>query len=233
MNLFEKLFGGKSSTKKTTEITPTEKEIMVGVSSLTKNKLQENDVILAETQIPGYCDIGNLIYEKKFHEAIELGNKLLKKTPSSAGVHVNLMDAYFKLRDENSIFFEKSTEHARLAMLYGHNTGYVQKRLIINLEKQRKYFQALQLCEIILLDKFHFSKHGSGNKDEFEKRKAIIEKKINQATDTVADILFSENEIFDVIKQIREDEEREKKEQLEYEKRMREHEKQILRYMKK
>lgn len=79
MNLFEKLFGGKSSTKKTTEIAPNEKKIMVGVSSRAKNMLQEDAVILAESQIPEYCDIGNLIYEKKFHDAIELGNKLLKK----------------------------------------------------------------------------------------------------------------------------------------------------------
>lgn len=233
MKIFEKFFGSKLNVNKTTETPPNENEILVGVSSLSKNMFHENTVILAESQIPEFCDIGNLNYEKKFHEAIELGNKLLRKTPNSAGVHVNLMDAYFKLRDEDSVFFEKSSEHARLAMLFGHNTGYVQKRLIINLEKQRKYFQALQLCKIILFDEFHFSKHGSGNKEEFEKKKALLEKKINQASDTLADILFSEKEIVDIIKQIREDEEKEKKEQLEYEKRMKEYEKKMLNYMKK
>ena len=46
----------------------------------------------------------------KYKEAIELGKKLLVETPKSAGVHVNLMDAYFKARNENPTFYDKHIE---------------------------------------------------------------------------------------------------------------------------
>ena len=38
--------------------------------------------------------LGNMIFEKKYQEAINLGLELLKKTPEDSGVHINLMDAY-------------------------------------------------------------------------------------------------------------------------------------------
>lgn len=220
MNLFKILFGSNSKREEMLGVVPEKEEVLVDISSINRDMPFESDKIITESQIPAYSMIGNLIFEKKYHEAIELGNKLLKSTPSSAGVHVNLMDAYFKLRNENPTFYDKSTEHARLSMLYGHNTGYVQKRLAINLEKQGNINQAIQLCNIVLLDKFHFSKHGCGNKEEFEKRKITLEKKINKAIDKKDNILFTNEEISCIIEQIQLDEEREKEEQAEYEREM-------------
>lgn len=216
MNLFKKIFGSSDR-----------KDVMVGISSVIKDKLPETARIIVESQIPAFCIIGNLISEKKYHEAIDLGNKLLEKTPCSAGVHVNLMDAYFKARNEDRIFYDKSTEHARLAMLYGHNTGYVQKRLTINLEKIGKIYQAIQICDIVLLDKFHFSKHGCGTKEEFAKRKATLIKKTDQAIDKENDLIFTNVEISYLLEQIQLDEEREIQEQAEHEKRMKQFEKEI------
>lgn len=176
---------------------------MINISSVNKDKIPSNAEIIYESEIPEYCLIGNLIFAKKFHEAIELGKKLLEKTPNSDGVHVNLMDAYFKVRNENPIFLDKSIEHARLAMLYGHNTGYVQERLVINLEKLGKINQALQVCNIVLIDQFHFSTHGFGNKDDFTKRKEKLIKKLSKPTDNEDRVLFTDEEISFLIEQIR------------------------------
>lgn len=177
--------------------------------------------------MPEYCSIGNLIFENKFHEAIELGNKLLEKTPHSAGVHVNLMDAYFKVRNENQIFLDKSVDHAKLAMLYGHNTGYAQERLAINLEKLGKVNQAIQVCNIVLSEQFHFSTYGGGNKEEFSKRKEKLIIKLSKATDSENSVLFTDDEISFLIEQIRLEDKRIMKEKIEHEKRMKQLEKEI------
>jgi len=228
MNLLEKILSISPKKNAVAMDANHKKEIMVGFSSVSVSEQPENSVIVAESQVPAYCQIGNLIFEKKYSEAIELGINLLNENPQSAGVHVNLMDAYFKLRNENPLFLEKSTEHARLAMLYGHNTGYVQKRLAVNLEKQGYMFQALQVCDIVLLDKFHFSKHGCGDKEEFLKRKIALEKKTNKAVDSKEDVVFSSKEISFMFKQIKLDEDLERKEELEYKRRMKELEREIL-----
>lgn len=196
MDFIKRIFGSNSTPKEITKKTSEDdKEVMVGITSVSKDKLPEGAQLIAESQIPAFCMIGNLIFEKKYREAIELGNKLLTQTPHSAGVHVNLMDAYFKSRDEDPSFLDKCLEHARLAMLYGHNTGYVQERLIISLEKQGKINQALQVCDIVLLDKFQFSSHGCGKKDEFLKRKERLLNKINKSIDKKGDLLFTNDEI--------------------------------------
>lgn len=217
MNLFKKLFGSNSTP---TNDFQENKEVIVNISSVAKNKIPSNTEIIVESQIPAYCSIGNLIYEKKYHEAIELGKKLLEETPFSAGVHVNLMDAYFKIRNENPIFYDKSIEHARLAMLNGHNTGYVQKKLAIGLEKQRKIYHALQVCNIVLNDKFQFSKHGCGNKDEFIKRKEELIKKANKSIDNEKSELFTDEEISFIIKQIQIEDVMIKQEEIEHERKM-------------
>lgn len=217
MNLLKKIFGSNSKLpKKKSE----NREVLVNISSVVKNKIPSNTKIIAESQIPKYCSIGNLIFEKKYHEAIELGKELLKKTPHSAGVHVNLMDAYFKIRNENPVLYDKSIRHARLAMLYGHNTGYVQKKLAVGLEKQGKIHQALQICNIVLSDKFHFSRHGCGDIDEFAKRKERLIKKVNKSIDNEKSKNFTDEEISFIIKQIHMEEERIKQEEIEHEKRM-------------
>jgi len=105
-------------------------------------------------------------------------------------------------------------------MLNGHNTGYVQKKLAIGLEKQGKIYQALQVCDIILNDKFHFSKHGCGNKDEFIKRKEGLRKKANKSSDNEKSEVFSDEEISFIIKQIQMEDERIKQEEIEHERKM-------------
>jgi len=217
MNLFRKLFGSNSARpKKHHERT----EAISNISSVAKNKIPSNAEIIVESKVPEFCSIGNLVYEKKYHEAIELGKKLLTKTPNSAGVHVNLMEAYFKVRDENPIFYDKHIEHARFAMLYGHNTGYVQKKLAIGLEKQNLINHALQVYDIVLNDKFHFSKHGCGNKEEFIKRKERLIKKIGKSIENEETTLFTNEEVDSIIKQVQIDDERIKQEEIEYERKM-------------
>jgi len=217
MNLFKRLFGNNSTPP---EKSQEKREVMVNISSVAKNNIPANTKIIVESHIPAYCSIGNLVYEKKYHEAIELGEKLLDETPHSAGVHVNLMDAYFKVRDENPLFYDKSIEHARLAMLYGHNTGYVQKKLAIGLEKQNKIHQALQICDIVLNGKFHFSSHGCGDKDEFAIRKEKLLKRVNSSVDSKETTVFTTDEVFFIIEQIRLEDEQIKQEKIEYDKKM-------------
>lgn len=224
MNIFKKIFA--SNSEKSNDFTE-KKEVMINISSLKKDLIPSNAEIINETKVPEYCSIGNLIFQKKFHEAIELGNKLLEKSPYSAGVHVNLMDAYFKVRNENPIFLGKSVEHAKLAMLYGHNTGYVQERLAINLEKLGKVNQAIQVCNIVLSEQFHFSTHGCGNIEEFSKRKEKLIKKLSKALDGENSVLFTDDEISFLIEQIRLEDERIMKEKIEHEKRMKQLEKEI------
>jgi tetratricopeptide (TPR) repeat protein len=190
MNLFKRLFGSNLTKSKKSP-----NEFMVNLSSVAKNQTTTNETIVEESQIPAYCSIGNLVYEKKYHEAIELGEMLLAANPESSGVHVNLMDAFFKIRDEKPIYYEKHIKHARLAMLYGHNTGYVQKNLAIALEKQRMISQAIQICDIVLDEKFHFSKFGCGHKNEFISRKFKLLKKVNTSLDNNESMVFTNDEI--------------------------------------
>ena len=166
----------------------------------------EQKSIIYSSGIPAYCSIGNLIVEKRFEDAIRLGNKLLEEEPESAAIHVNLMDAYFKARAADESYYNKSTEHARLAMLYGHNTGYAQQRLVANLTKDKKYYQAIQICDIVLSDEFHFSKHGCGAKEDFAKRKAKLVEQINKAVDSIDSKVFTQTEIHKIIRRIEKEE---------------------------
>jgi len=223
MNIFKRIFG---KTEMSEELS-TNKDKMVKLSSVVKERIPANAQIISESQIPQYCNIGNLIFEKKFKEAIDLGNKLLEETPTSAGVHVNLMEAYFKIRKENPINNEKVIEHAKLAMLFGHNTGYVQERLAISLEQVGQIEQAIQICDIVLRDDFHFSSHGCGNKEDFKKRKEKLIKKLNKSPKDNQTPFFTDDEVSFTIKQIQLEDEREKKEQREYEKRIKNFEKEF------
>ena len=202
MGIFGRLFGKKDEKNATTQI----------------SESVENITIYAQSEIPESCLIGNLIFEKKYKEAIELGNNLLKNTSENSGIHVNLMDAYFKSRDVNSEYFSLSTFHAKRAMIYGHNTGYVQKRLIINLEKERYFYQAIQLCDIILSDNFNFSSHGCGNSDDYYSRKAKLLLKLPNSVDTKNDKLFTDDELTIIYNNIQLSNEQENKIRLEAEK---------------
>lgn len=184
MNLFEKIFRVKK-----------QKELTAQVSELNINKTNNNLKIVSQSEMPDYCNVGNLVFEKKYNEAIELGEKLLFSNPNSAGAHINLMDAYFKARKENETYLDLSTYHAKQAIIYGHNTGYAHNRLVINLEKNKLIFQAIQLCDIVLSERYHFSPHGCGKKEDFLFKKEKLKYKINTAKDNELSKLFTDKEI--------------------------------------
>lgn len=213
MNFFSNLFGHNKTAKP--EAQPDTKpdaasEIVphlakaVPVSSVNSSATPEGSTILSQSEIPASCSIGNLIFEKKYAEAIQMGLDLLKLTPNDPGVHINLMEAYFKSRESNSDYFDKSTHHAKLAMLCGHHTGLAEDRLAKNLDKCKLYHQSLQLYNLILDNPgFHFSSHGMGNGIDFNKRRESILKKMDKAADTEADILFTKEEISQIIQSVR------------------------------
>lgn len=176
----------------------------VPLSSINSSVIPEGASILYESEIPAFCEMGNLIFEKKYEEAIELGHDLLKETPNDPGVHINLMVAYFKCRDTNPDYFDKSTEHAKLAMLCGHHTGMAEDRLAKNLDKCKLFHQSLQLYNLILDNPdFHFSIHGMGHGIDFNKRREAVLKKMDKAVDSDSDVLFSPDEIAQIIQSIR------------------------------
>jgi hypothetical protein len=184
MGIFGNLFGKKDK-----------KEYTIPISELVKDAIPKNATILYQSEIPEWVVIGNLNFEQKYNEAIEYGKKLLTKEPNSAGVHIELMVAYFKLRNENPKYFDLSTYHAKQAIIYGHNTGYAHERLVINLEKNGMINQAIQLCDIVLSEKYHFSSHGCGRKEDFLFRKEKLTYKLHTAKDNVNTKLFSDKEI--------------------------------------
>lgn len=168
MNFFKRLlFGKKDSTPIVAEVKPSASEnigedakpqsIMVPISSVNPLAVPEGSTVLYQSEIPAYCLMGDLIYEKKYEEAISMELELLKETPNDPGVHINLMDAYFKSRDTTPEYFDKSTFHAKRAILCGHNTGYAEDRLAKNLDKKKLFHQSLQLLNLILDNpEFHF-----------------------------------------------------------------------------
>ena len=143
--------------------------------------------------------LGNMLYEKRYADVIEAGIKLLKTNPEDASVHVALMDAYFKLRNEDNSYLSECGKHARLAILYGHNTGYAHDRLLKTLKSLNLYHQAIQLCNLVLNHKFAFVKTGCGKKETYEKAKDQLNKLLPKSADSKSDILFDKDHISAII----------------------------------
>ena len=177
----------------------------------------EESTIVAQSEIPASTLIGNLTFDKQYESAIQEGLKQLKKSPHDAGVHINLMVAYFKAREINPEYFAKSSYHAKMAIINGHHTGYAEDRLAKNLDKQKRYYQTIQLCDLVLRDDFHFSAHGCGNKIDFATRREKSLQRINKASDNENDLLFTPVEIEKIINDIKETDIRNSKLQAEYE----------------
>lgn len=154
-----------------------------------------NTIYKIESKQPVTIDLGNLIYNKEIKKAISKGKRELKKDPNNPGIHINLMVAYYKLRNDNKKYLDLSTFHAKQAMINGHNTGLAQKRIVLNLEKELKINQAIDFCNIILSNKFHFSKFGSGDKEYFKDKLVKLEKKIHKAVDQIDDEYFTIEEV--------------------------------------
>lgn len=190
----------------------------ISVSKVTPVSIPEGSTVVRESQIPEYCSIGNLVFEKKYKEAVELGLKLLEETPNDAGVLINLMDAYFKGKEATAPdYLEKSTYYAKQAMINGHYTGYAEERLAKNLDKAKLYHQSLQLYNLILeTEGFHFSSQGRGNFIDWNHRRESVLKKMDKALDTEEDILFTPEEIAQIIQNIKDNDDRERRQKERY-----------------
>lgn len=188
----------------------------------------EERIVVARSEVPVSCSLGNLIFERRYQEAIDSGLKLLEKDPEDCMIHINLMDAYFKGRALSPDYFDKSTYYAKQTILYGHNTGYAEDRLAKNLEKLKLYHQSLQLYDLILENKeFHFSQAGIGNKIDFARRRELAKKKMDKALDSASDVLFTPQEVAQIIQSIKDKDAREEAEKIALEKKMRELEEEI------
>lgn len=165
--------------------------------------LSDNSANLPQTQVPSSIKNSNLLIEKKYETAILEGLRQLRNHPENASIHVNLMDAYFKAREIDSTYLDKSSYHAKMAILNGHHTGYAEDRLAKNLDKQKKYHQTIQLCNLVLREDFHFSPHGCGNTIDFSARKEKAQQKINKASDDESCSLFTPTEIEKIINDIK------------------------------
>lgn len=150
-------------------------------------------------------DLGNLLYEGNYSEVIRQGELYIQNHPDDAGVHVMLMDAYFKMRNKDWKNVQRSANHAKIAILFGHDTGYCHERLLKNLREMEYYYQALQLCNMILHPDFEFSSRGCGKKEYFDKAKGAIQKQIDKgkAKDNADDIVFCEEQIAQIIEKTR------------------------------
>ena len=84
---------------------------------------------------------------------------------------------------------------SRLAVLYGHNTGYAHDRLLKTLKAFKQYHKAIQLCDLVLLDRFAFQAQGMGNKATFAKAREQFVKLLPKAADSESDILYDKDQI--------------------------------------
>lgn len=155
---------------------------MINLSSM--NKELQGKEIIAESSIPESCSLGNLNVDKDYLKAIEKGEQIEAEHPNDYLVHCNMMESYFKIGD-----IENCNREAKLAIIKGHHTGYCENRLSINLYKQRKYHQVIQLSEIEENPRF-----GCFFEDIY-KRKLRAQKQIDKAIDTEQEHLFTKEEI--------------------------------------
>lgn len=155
--------------------------------------------LVYESEMPKHCNIGNLIQEKKYDEAIRLGEELLKDEDSDkAMVYINLMVAYQKVKDT-----ENTLRCARGAIDEGHSTGLALERLAIILERQHLFLEAIEVCDIALDPNYYFSLYTSGDerKAEYKKRKERLVKRASKDKRTIEyKPLFYECERLDIIK---------------------------------
>lgn len=140
--------------------------------------------VAAESFIPKGCLLGDLNFHKEYDKAIEEGKWIEAEYPNDYFVPCNLMVSYFKKGD-----IENCNKEAKLAIIKGHHTGYCESRLSINLYKDRKYHQVIQLSEIEENPRFGLFF------DDVYKRKLRAQKHIDKATDTKEERLFTDEEI--------------------------------------
>lgn len=162
---------------------------MIKISSVSDSL--SNKKIVTESSVPEGCLIGNLNFHKEYDKAIEEGKRIEAEYPNDYFVHCNLMVSYFQKGD-----IENCNKEAKLAIIKGHHTGYCESRLSINLYKQKKYHQVIQLSEIEENPRF------GGFFDDVYKRKLRAQKNIAKAVDTEQDRLFTDKEIEELYQNI-------------------------------
>lgn len=156
-------------------------------------------------------ELGNLLQTCNYGEVIRRGEEHMQQHPDDAWVHVMLMDAYFKMRSADWSNVQRSADHAKAAILLGHDTGYCHERLLKDLREMDYYYQALQLCLMVMRQDFEFSSRGCGNKDYFAKAAATVRKRIDQgrAKDNPDAVVFTPQQIEQIIRMTREHKKRE------------------------
>lgn len=135
--------------------------------------------------------IAHLIEEKRFDEAISIGEKLYSKNPNDEMICINLMVAFNKINKSNK-YNNTVIKYARAAMINGHNTGYAASRLCITLYKEKRYNAVINVCNAVLNIKYHFS--AITDKSEFYKRKQRAQKKALELNDCNDDIIFNSSD---------------------------------------
>src|SRR5690606_2030125 len=139
------------------------------------------------------------IYEQQYDAGIATLTNLLQSIRKDQHsylrmIHINLMIAFFKIRDERYDALEKCNFHAKMAIVHGHNTGFAAKRLAINFEKLGRTHNAIEVCNLVLNPMYQLSAHGM-SKDEFKKRLDKLHKKGGNTPAYVATSFFSKEEI--------------------------------------
>lgn len=146
-------------------------------------EIEKKDLV-SESYIPKAINIATFIYDKRYENAISLGEKLCSDNNDDYMAHCNLMVAYLKEGD-----IENCNKEAKLAIIKGHHTGFCENRLSMNLYKQKKYHQCIQLCNITKNERY------KAFFDDVCKRAERAKKHIKDALDTKTDILFTKEEI--------------------------------------
>lgn len=162
---------------------------MVKASSISDSL--KNKEIVTESFVPKGCLLGNINFHKEYDKAIEEGKRIEAECPNDYFVHCNMMVSYFRKGD-----IENCNKEAKLAIIKGHHTGYCESRLSINLYKQKKYHQVIQLSEIEENPRF------GPFFDDVYKRKLQAQKNIAKAMDTEKDRLFTDEEVEELYQNI-------------------------------
>ncbi|MFW5879924.1 MAG: hypothetical protein ACOCUV_03780 [bacterium] len=162
-----------------------------------KKKVAQKKVVYGS--VPDYISSANKIHEKRYDEAIVELKEQLDNTPQDnaadlAMIHINLLQAYFKSRNENPDHFDLSTHHAKEALKYGHNTGFAADRIIINLEKQKRYNHAIEVCEVLISNEYHILQNSKRTKETYVEKLEKLKNKLEKHGDKNSENFFSEEE---------------------------------------
>jgi hypothetical protein len=138
-----------------------------------------------ETHMNRITELSNLIFRKEYDRAISGLQSMLEAVPALSPrdlsmIHINLANALFKHTGLGDRRFELCNHHCIEAMRNGHNTGFAAERLVINLERDGRLQQALEICDIVLDTAYHFDPQGYRQKPDFIRRKEKLLKKLRR-----------------------------------------------------